>query len=414
MLYQIYESMQVTAAQARFGSMLTRQIIDHPANPFRYTPQGRHAVSGLKFFEFMTEPNSKPEFGIDALSINGRDHRVTNSVYSATPFCELREFSIANPPADERRLSVLLVAPMSGHHATLLRDTIRRLVRECDVYVTDWVDVRDVPIQQGGFDLDSYIAHIRDFMLELLKAREELHVVAVCQPGPAVLSAVSLLAQDDNQRTPATMTMMGSPIDPRRSPTVPNRFAEEHSIDWFNRNMICTVPTLFEGRGRRVYPGFLQLVGFVNMNPSRHQEAYQRYYENLVVGDHEAIEAHEYFYSEYNAVMDMSADFYLQTIDRVFHQAAIATGQMTFRHRLIEPAAITNTALMTVEGEKDDISGVGQTEAAHDICTGLTASQRRHLLQPGAGHYGVFSGRRWRQQIAPAMISFMREHSQLT
>jgi len=313
------------------------------------------------------------------------------------------------------RDAVLRVARIQGHGCFRTsqpetRDTVKRLLTDCDVYITDWVDVRNIPVADGGFDLESYIAHTRDFITQLLQDCGSLHVVAVCQPGPAVLSAIALLSETDGAEVPASMTLMGSPIDPRLSPTVPNKFAEEHSLAWFNTNMICTVPKLFAGAGRRVYPGFLQLTGFINMNPERHRDAWQRYYTDLVTGDQEAIEAHEYFYSEYNAVMDMSADFYLQTIDRVFHKAAIATGQMTFRHRPVDPAAITRTALMTIEGERDDISGVGQTYAAHDICTGLSDSQREHLLQPGAGHYGVFSGRRWRDQIAPKLLEFMRGH----
>lgn len=412
MLYQIYESMQFTTAPFRLSSKLTRQYIEHPANPWGDSLFGRHLASSLKFFEFMTEPNSKPEFGIDHIDAGEARLPVSNKVHIETPFCELRRFRAegATELSDKTRLPVLVVAPMSGHHATLLRDTVKRLLVECDVFITDWVDVRDIALEEGTFDLESYIAHIRDFITALMQQYGSLHVVAVCQPGPAVLSAVALLANDKSKNTPSSMTFMGSPIDPRRSPTVPNEFAQNHSLAWFNNHMICTVPMTFEGAGRRVYPGFLQLTGFINMNPLRHQNAWQQYYNNLVSGDMEAIEAHEYFYSEYNAVMDMSADFYLQTIDRVFHKAAIATGEMTFRHRKVDPAAITDTALMTIEGEKDDISGVGQTQAAHDICSGLPASRRRHLLQHGAGHYGVFSGRRWRNEIAPELLEFMREH----
>lgn len=412
MLYQIYESMQFTAAPFRLGSKLTRQCLEHPANPWGHSLVGRHMASSLKFFEFMTEPNSKPEFSINHATIDGARLPVTNKVHTKTPFCDLRQFEVQ--PTDrissQRRLPVLVVAPMSGHHATLLRDTVKRLLVECDVFITDWVDVRDIPLEEGNFDLESYIAHVRDFITALMDQFGSLHVIAVCQPGPAVLSAVALLSDETSAKAPTTMTLMGSPIDPRLSPTVPNEFAQNHSLAWFNNHMICTVPMTCEGAGRRVYPGFLQLTGFINMNPTRHQEAWQQYYNDLVSGDVEAVEAHEFFYSEYNAVMDMSADFYLQTIDRVFHKAAIATGEMTFRHRKVDPAAITKTALMTIEGERDDISGVGQTAAAHTICSGLPDSKRCHLLQKGAGHYGVFSGSKWRNEIAPQLVKFMHEH----
>lgn len=417
MLYQMYESLQATAIPTHGLSVFARQCIQHPMNPWRHTMAGRHITSGLKFIEFMTGPNSKPEFGIDKISIGRREFPVATQVISSTPFCELRKFSIdldAVATPAKPRLSVLLVAPMSGHHATLLRDTIKRLLSDCDVYVTDWQDARDIPFELGSFGLDSYVAHVRDYLIELHDSVGSVHVVAVCQPGPAVLTAVSALYQSNARQAPASMTFMGSPIDPRRSPTIPNNFARKHSLAWFNCNMIETVPMMFAGAGRRVYPGFLQLAGFINMNQQRHQGAYLKYYQNLLSGNDEAVEAHEYFYSEYNAVMDMPADFYLQTIDRVFHQAAIATGKMTFRHKKIDPSSITKTALMTIEGENDDISGIGQTRAAHDLCTGLPASKQKYLLQKEVGHYGVFSGRRWREMIAPKLIGFMRAHDTAT
>lgn len=414
MLYQMYETLQATSAPAHWYSSLARQCVQHPLNPWRNSLPGRHVVSGLKFIEFMTKPNSKPEFDIDKITVDGRDYPVASSVINRTPFCELRKFSVAVPDKklpNQPKIPVLLVAPMSGHHATLLRDTIKRLLTDCEVYITDWLDVRDIPFELGGFGLDSFIAHVRDFLINLHDSHGSIHVVAVCQPGPAVLSAVAVLSQADASQIPASMTLMGSPIDPRRSPTMPNKFALNHSLAWFNHNMICTVPMMFAGAGRRVYPGFLQLAGFINMNPDRHKNAYIQYYNDLVSGNEDAVEAHEYFYSEYNAVMDMPADFYLQTIDRVFHQAAIATGKMTFRHKKVEPQAITKTALLTIEGEKDDISGIGQTEAAHELCSEIPASRRKHLLKADVGHYGVFSGRRWRDEIAPLLIDFMRDNS---
>jgi poly(3-hydroxybutyrate) depolymerase len=300
---------------------------------------------------------------------------------------------------------VLLVAPMSGHYATLLRGAVEAFLPEHEVYVADWSDARMVPVISGRFDLNDYIDHV----LAMLRALgPQTHVVAVCQPGPAVLAAVSLMAQEDDPCTPATMTIMGSPIDARRSPTAPNKLAKERDVEWFTKNMIHGVPPLYPGAFRRVYPGFLQLASFMGMNLSRHVDAHYAYFQNLVKGDGDSAEKHREFYDEYLSVMDLTEEFYLQTLIEVFQEYALARGAMTHRGVRVDPSAITKTALLTIEGENDDISGIGQTQAAHDLCTNVPGRMRSDYIQPGVGHYGVFSGRRFRTEIYPRMHEFMR------
>jgi len=301
--------------------------------------------------------------------------------------------------------SVLIVAPMSGHYATLLRDTVTAFLPEHEVYITDWADARMVPVIAGRFDLSDYIDHVMAMVRSL---GPETHVVAVCQPGPAVLAATALMAQENDPCTPATMTFMGSPIDARKSPTAPNKLAETRDLDWFKQNMIHTVPVIYPGAFRRVYPGFLQLASFMGMNLSSHVDAHQAYFENLVKGDGEPAEKHRKFYDEYLAVMDLSEEFYIQTLEEVFQKYSLASGTMMHRGKRVDPSAITKTALLTVEGENDDISGIGQTQAAHEICANIPEAMRRDYIQPGVGHYGVFSGRRFRSEIYPRMRDFMR------
>jgi poly(3-hydroxybutyrate) depolymerase len=303
--------------------------------------------------------------------------------------------------------TVLLVAPMSGHYATLLRGTVEAFLPEHEVYITDWSDARMVPVLAGRFDLNDYVDHV---MAMLRALGPETHVVAVCQPGPAVLATVSLMAEEADPCTPATMTFMGSPIDARKSPTTPNKLAEDRDIEWFKNNMIHTVPALYPGAFRRVYPGFVQLASFMGMNLSRHVEAHHAYFQNLIKGDGDSAEKHREFYDEYLAVMDLSEEFYIQTLRVVFQDYAVARGTFAHRDRRVDPSAITKTALLTVEGENDDISGIGQTQAAHDICVNIPEGMRCDYIQPGVGHYGVFSGRRFRTEIYPRMREFLREH----
>ena len=325
------------------------------------------------------------------------------------PFCELRRFTLDGAPQQDGRARprLLMVAPLSGHYATLLRGTVAAMLRDCDVYITDWADARMVPPSAGRFDLDDYIDYVIDFLRYLGPGA---HVMAVCQPGPAVLAATALLAADGDPCRPRSMTFMGSPIDPRRSPTVPNELATSRPLDWFERNVIVTVPYPHPGFGRRVYPGFMQLSGFMTMNLDRHIGAHVDLYRHLVEGDGDSASAHRKFYDEYLSVMDLTADFYLQTVDVVFQKAALPRGEMVHRGRPVDPAAIRDVALMTVEGEKDDISGIGQTQAAHDLCVNIPAAMQIDHIQPGVGHYGVFNGRRWRDEIAPRIADFIRAH----
>ena len=302
---------------------------------------------------------------------------------------------------------VLIVAPMSGHHATLLRGTVEAFLPDHEVYITDWVDARKVSVAEGRFDLDDYVLYVREMITAL---GTNPHVVAVCQPGPPTLAAIALMAEDKDQARPTSMTFMGSPIDTRKSPTVPNKLAEERPYEWFRDNLIQTVPAVYPGAMRRVYPGFLQLTGFINMNFERHVDAHWNFFQHMVSGDGDNADRHREFYDEYLSVMDLTEEFYLQTISDVFQKHTLARGEMTVDGRLVRPETITDVALLTVEGENDDISGIGQTQAAHTLCSNLPDDLRLDHIQPGVGHYGVFNGRRFREEIAPKMKAFMAEH----
>jgi poly(3-hydroxybutyrate) depolymerase len=343
-------------------------------------------------------------------TINGAEVAVTPKSVWSSPWANMIHFernaaALKAARGDRADPSVLIVAPMSGHYATLLRDTVNAFLPDHEVYITDWADARTVPVIAGRFDLNDYIDHVMGMLRAL---GPQTHVVAVCQPGPAVVAAVSLMADEDDPCTPATMTIMGSPIDARKSPTAPNLLAEKRDIDWFKQNMIHTVPALYPGAFRRVYPGFVQLASFMGMNLSRHVDAHNSYFQNLVKGDGDSAEKHREFYDEYLAVMDLSEEFYIQTLIEVFQEYRLPNGTMTHRGRKVDPGKITKTALLTVEGENDDISGIGQTQAAHDICANIPEQMRRDYIQPGVGHYGVFSGRRFRTEIYPRVREFVR------
>ncbi|MNN08812.1 acyl-CoA synthetase [compost metagenome] len=330
------------------------------------------------------------------------------------PFCKLLRFKrYADDPETIKLLKdepvVLVCAPLSGHHATLLRDTVRTLLQDHKVYVTDWIDARMVPVEDGAFHLSDYIYYIQDFIRHI--GAENLHVVSVCQPTVPVLAAISLMASA-GETTPRTMTMMGGPIDARKSPTAVNSLAINKSFEWFENNVIYTVPANYPGHGRRVYPGFLQHAGFVAMNPDRHLSSHYDYYLSLVEGDADDAEAHVRFYDEYNAVLDMSAEYYLDTIREVFQEFRLANGTWAIDGKPVRPQDIKSTALMTVEGELDDISGAGQTAAAHDLCSGIPKNRKQHVTAPRCGHYGIFSGRRWRENIYPDLRDFIRTYHQ--
>ena len=414
MLYMMYELNHAAVAPLRLAAKYSHQFWSNSANPIADTEFGRSYAASLGMFERLTRRYGKPEFGIAATEVEGKACAVHEASIWEKPFCSLlhfkRQFETA-PSDPKQHQKILIVAPMSGHYATLLRGTVEAMLPHGDVYVTDWVDARDVPGSKGSFDLDDYI----DYVIEMIQhLGENVHVMAVCQPTVPVLAAVSLMHQRKDKLLPASMTLMGGPIDTRRNPTTVNEMATERGIDWFRRHVIVRVPLPNAGFMRQVYPGFLQLSGFMTMNLDRHVDAHRELFRHLVDGDGDSAEKHEEFYDEYMSVMDLTAEFYLQTVDRVFVKQALPKGEFTYRDQLIKPASITETALMTVEGENDDISGIGQSEAAHGLCTSLPEDMRDHHLQEKVGHYGVFNGSRFRAHIVPRLVAFMHKHNSQT
>jgi len=405
--YHLYEMNHAAMAPLRAGADLMRQACNNPLNPLSNTAFGRSLDAGFEVFERLTRRYGKPEFGISSTDIDGKTVDVVEEVVWTKPFCRLIHFNRLLPeerPADPK---ILLVAPMSGHYATLLRGTVGALLPHADIYITDWIDARTVPLTEGRFDLDDYISYVVEILHHL---GEGTHVVAVCQPSVPVLAAVALMEADQDRFAPASMTLMGGPIDTRINPTGVNELAKAKPIDWFRNSVVMPVPWPQPGFGRSVYPGFLQLSGFMSMNLDRHTTAHKDFYLNLVKNDGDSAEKHREFYDEYLAVMDLTAEFYLQTVETVFIEHALPKGTMMHRGRAVDPAAIRNVALFTVEGENDDISGIGQTKAAHDLCLNLPQEKRRHYMQPDVGHYGVFNGSRFRNEIVPQMVAFFQEH----
>ncbi len=403
MLYALHEMRHAWLAPWNTMAAAHRDLLTNPFSPLAYLPASRRMAATFELFCRVTQRYEKPEFGLTATWIDGREVAVEERAVVEKPFCRLLHFRRLTPRSDP---TVLVVAPLSGHFATLLRDTVRALLPAHEVYLTDWVDAKLVPLARGAFHLDDYVDYVREFIRLLGR---EVHVISVCQPTVPVLAAVSLMAAD-GEAAPRTMVMMGGPIDPRRSPTAVNNLATRKPLSWFDRTLIHPVPVKYPGAMRRVYPGFLQHLGFVAMNPTRHADAHWNYYHHLVRGDGESAEAHRRFYDEYNAVLDMPAEYYLDTIRRVFQEHSLPKGRFFVRGELVRPRAVRETALLTIEGELDDISGNGQTEAAHALCTGVPAKRREHYLVPGVGHYGIFSGRRWRETIYPRIRDFIRRH----
>jgi poly(3-hydroxybutyrate) depolymerase len=355
----------------------------------------------LETFADLAVTHVRPNFGITAVEIGKNVVKVTEEITTATPFAALLRFrkDLATPQP-----KVLLVAPMSGHFATLLRATAKTMLADHDVYITDWYNFRDVPIEAGRFDVTAYVEHVIGF---LRKMGPGSHVVAVCQPCVAVLAAAALMAEDDDEAQPRSMTLMAGPVDVRINPTKVNELATKWPISWFERNLITTVPGKLKGAGRRVYPGFLQLAAFMSMNVERHIRSFGDMAEARAAGDHSKLEALTTFYEEYFAVMDLPAEFYLETVKTVFQDFALPRGELEIRGRRVRPETIRQTALLTVEGERDDICGSGQTLAAQDLCKGLRQYKKWHHVQPGAGHYGVFSGRRWIHEVYPKLRDFI-------
>ncbi|MCA1907338.1 MAG: polyhydroxyalkanoate depolymerase [Magnetospirillum sp.] len=408
MLYHLHELQHAALAPVRLMAEAVQSMYSHPWMPMSYTSFGRAVAAGAELLERTTRRYPKPAFNLPNTVIGGQEIPVREVVVYEKPFCGLLHFQRQTDRRDPR---VLVVAPMSGHYATLLRGTVETLLPDHDVYITDWIDARDVPLDAGPFTLDDYIDYIRE-LLHFLGA--DTHVLAVCQPSVPVLAAVSLMAEDNDPRQPSSMVLMGGPIDTRISPTKVNKLATDKPLSWFESHVINTVPFVHAGRGRRVYPGFLQLQGFMSLNPERHVGEHINLFHNMVRGDGDSAEKHREFYDEYLAVMDLPAEYYLNTIQKVFIEHQLPEGKFTYRDRLVKPALIKHTALMTIEGEKDDITGIGQTEAAHKLCSGLSDDQRVHHVAPKVGHYGVFNGRRWREEIYPHVRDFIRTHDKLT
>ena len=419
MLYQLYETqralMEPFSDLARFAA----KSLSNPLSPAGQSPFSQRLSAGYDLMHRLGKDYEKPEFGIRTIEVDSVEVAVHERTEVSKPFCDLIRFKrLTDDPATLSKIKdqpvVLIVAPLSGHYATLLRDTVKTMLQDHKVYITDWKNARLVPLSDGEFRLDDYVNYVQEFIRHVQGKYGNCHVMSVCQPTVPVLAAVSLMA-GRGEKTPLTMTMMGGPIDARKSPTAVNNLAMNKSYEWFENNVIYRVPSSFPGAGRRVYPGFLQHTGFVAMNPDHHAKSHYDYFKDLIKGDDVSTEAHRKFYDEYNAVLDMDADYYLDTIKVVFQDFSLVNGTWDVKSpsgkvERVRPSAITTTALMSVEGELDDISGSGQTRAVHDICTGVVTAQQRHFEVKGAGHYGIFSGRRWRERVYPEVKAFIKSH----
>ena len=411
MHYHAYEFAHALMSPMRWAAKGSRLWAQSPFNPLAPTPFGKNLAAGLDVFETVTRRYGKPEFRLETTSLNGVEVAVEEEIVLAKPFCNLLHFARVDgpdaplPASMERDPKVLLIAPMSGHYATLLRGTVEAMLPEHDVYITDWMDSRDVPLYEDGFGLDDFVDYLIEFMQFL---GPDLHVIAVCQPAVPALAAIARMAAMDDEMQPTSMTFMGGPIDTRRNPTAVNKLAQDRPLSWFENNVISYVPWPNIGYLRRVYPGFLQLTGFMSMNLERHTTAHMELFDNLVKGDRDSVEQHRKFYDEYLSVMDLPSEFYLETIKVVFQDHDLPKGRMTHRDEIVDCTKIRKTALLTVEGENDDICGIGQTSAAHDLCTNIPKGERFHYMQPDVGHYGVFNGRRWRTEIQPRIRDMIR------
>ncbi len=411
MIYQWYETQRALLSPFAEFASASSKLYTHPLSPFTHTPLSHRVSAGLDLMHRLSKEYEKPEFNINTVNVDGVDVAVQQQVAIDKPFCRLWRFKrfTDNPKMLARmkdQPTVLVVAPLSGHHSTLLRETVRELLHDHKVFITDWTDARMVPESAGPFHLDDYVSYVQEFIRHI---GPTVNVISVCQPTVPVLAAVSLMASA-GEPIPLTLTMMGGPIDARKSPTAVNNLAMNKSHNWFEQNVIYRVPVNYPGAGRRVYPGFLQHSGFIAMNPGRHLKSHYDYFLDLVRGDGDNAESHRDFYDEYNAVLDMPAEYYLDTIKTVFQDFALVNGTWKVRGELVRPQDIKHTALLTIEGELDDISGAGQTRAAHDLCTGVAASRKFHYDALGAGHYGIFSGRRWRESVYPQVRGFIASH----
>jgi poly(3-hydroxybutyrate) depolymerase len=405
MLYTGYEFQKNWFATASYWAQIQANWLSNPVNPFSYVSGGSVVASALDVFAHAAMARGKPDFGLGITTINGKPVAVTEEIECRKPFGQLKHFLRDGAPKDQPKL--LIVAPMSGHYATLLRGTVERMLPGHDVYITDWRDARDVPVKDGHFDLDDYVDYLVEFLEHI---GEGTHMLAVCQPSVPCYAAAAVMSADKHPCRPKTLTMMGGPIDTREAPTAVNTLSTERPHSWFQQNVIATVPANYRGSGRKVYPGFLQLSGFMTMNLGNHMNSHWEMFKHLVVGDDDSADATKEFYDEYRSVCDMTAEFYLQTVDVVFQRHLLPKGEMMHRGKRVDPGAISDIALLAIEGERDDISGVGQTKAALKIAVNLPEAMKNYYLADGAGHYGIFNGSKWRDKIAPVVEAWIAAH----
>lgn len=404
-LYSLKEMQNAGLAPLRLMANATKNMFSNPLSPLAYTDLGRHMAAGAELVERITQSYPKPEFGLKQTTIEGKQVAVWEEVVAEKAFCQLRHF---RRDTKVKQPKLLVVAPMSGHHATLLRGTVEALLPHHEVYITDWLDARNVPLFKGEFDLNTYIDYVIEFIRFL---GPETHTMAVCQPAVPLLAAVALMNDMKDPAAPLTMTLMGGPVDTRKAPTQVNKFSKEHPMEWFEGNVITRVPLNYSGFMRRVYPGFLQLAGFMSMNFERHVDAHVQLFQHITQGDGEGAAQHRTFYNEYLSVADLPAEFYLQTIEEVFHNHSLPKGELFHNGMRVRPEAITKTAILAIEGELDDISGLGQTKAALDIATKLGDTKKHYHMQKGVGHYGIFNGRKWREQVRPVISNWIAKHA---
>jgi len=406
-LYHLHDMKLMATAPLHVAAEMTRAVLQHPLMPMAYTKMGRTMAAGAELLERSTRQYAKPEFGLAETTVEGRKVKVVEEVLGEKPFCRLIHFARDLPADRPLDPQILVVAPMSGHHATLLRGTVEALLPEHDVYITDWIDARLVPLSAGEFGLDTYIEYLVDFIRGL---GPETNVIGVCQPTVPVLAAVALLASANDPAQPRSMTLMGGPIDIREAASEVTEYGNKYSLNTLKRNIVAKVPPYYPGAMRKVYPGFVQLAGFMSMNLERHVGAYLKLFQHMVVGDGDSATAHRKFYDEYLSVMDIDARFYLDTVEHVFQNASLPKRELYIRGQHVDPWDIRRTALLTIEGELDDISPPGQTLAAHKLCKNIPDWMKRHHFEKGVGHYGIFNGRRWREQIMPQVRDFVRAY----
>lgn len=406
MLYSAYELHRSLLAGASAMANAGAELLNNPANPLAYFGGGPILASALEVFAHASAPRGKPSFAFINTVIDGKEHAVHETIEARKDFGQLKHFIVDKAPKDRPKL--LIVAPMSGHYATLLRGTVERMLHGHDVWITDWRDARDVPLSDGHFDLDDYI----DYLIEWLgHIGPGAHMLAVCQPSVPSYAAACVMSASKDPNRPRTLTMMGGPIDTREAPTVVNQLATERPISWFEQNVVATVPFQYPGAGRRVYPGFMQLAGFMSMNLGNHMMSHWSMFKHLVEGDDESAEATKEFYDEYRSVCDMTAEFYLQTVQEVFQKHSLPKGEFIHRGKVIDTGAVKDVGILAIEGERDDISGLGQTKAALTISTSLPDEMKKYYMAKGVGHYGIFNGNKWRTRIAPVLEEWIATHN---